>query len=53
VRQKSTKTKTTTGRASRKPLSARYAEVLKLRLAVEQTQQHIKSLQGRSGATER
>jgi hypothetical protein len=34
-------TKTTT----RKPLSARYAEVLKLRLAVEQTQQHIKSLQ--------
>jgi hypothetical protein len=43
-RQKSTKTKTTTGR-SRKPLGARYAEVLKLRLAVEQAQQHIKSLQ--------
>jgi hypothetical protein len=40
---KSTKAETNTGRPSRKPLSVRYAEVLELRLAVEQTLQSIKS----------
>jgi hypothetical protein len=42
---KSRKTESTTGRPTRKPLSVRYAEVLKLRLAVEQTLQSIKSPQ--------